>query len=224
MQRHRAGRLAVLLSLSKIDARPDGVARTACINPDAATAKDCSKGGQRQRTPSTVHLMAPVASENSVEGISENEESSQNLRPTLENSRTDSGLEMRRLSIDVTQQTADILRIEALNGECRSVSDDSGILVGGGSPNNGSAESSSCVAAASSGAGVGESCAAICRRNDTRISGTARLPSNASSSDHLGKSTHHGCVCNFCLFDGLRFMQGARVLICRTRLRFELAL
>ena len=128
MQRHRAGRLAVLLSLSRIDAKPDGVARTACIAPGTSAQNESTS----QRTLSTVGLMAPSASENSMEE-SENEGSSRNLvsgksqssaaRPIQEDSQRDSSLQM---SIDITQ-TASVLRLEGISEECSSTSEDSGI-------------------------------------------------------------------------------------------------
>lgn len=198
MQRHRAGRLAVLLSLSKIDSQPDGVARTACVQPGAQLQ---GAAAQNERTPSTVGLMAPSASEISMEG-SEKEGSSQNLigggksqprsdatKPTQEE---DSGLEM---SIDITQ-AANVLRLEGINEECSSASDDSGIQVreaagiGSKSPNHdgGMCAEPPC-GVEPNGAGCDQSC--TYGQDAVRIPSAAQLlrrPSNASN-DYLGKSS-----------------------------------
>ena len=209
MQRHRAGRLAVLLSLNKIDSKPDGVARTACVQPgaqlqDAAALND-------ERTPSTVGLMAPSASDNSMEG-SEKGGSSRNLisgRESQPRSDTmkpiqeeDSGLEMR---IDITQ-AANVLRLGGINEECSSVSDDSGIQVretagiGSNSPNH---DGSMCAeppcGVEPNGAGCDQSC--TYGQDAVRIPSAAQLlrrPSNASN-DYLGKPSSYVRISNICV-------------------------
>ena len=197
MQRHRAGRLAVLLSLNKIDSKPDGVARTACIKPGAQEAA-VQNEGSCLRTPSTVGLLAPSVSENSMEG-SENEGSSQNLinggesQPASDAARPiqeeDSGLEM---SIDISQ-AANVLRLEAINEECSSASDDSGIQLqaretglGSESPPNNVCTEHPC-GVEPNGAACDQSCA--CGQDAVRIPSAAQLlrgPLNASN-DYLGK-------------------------------------
>ena len=202
MQRHRAGRLAVLLSLNKIDSRPDGVARTACIQPGAQLQ---GASVQNERTPSTIGLMAPSASENSMEG-SEKEGSNQNLigggesQPRSDATKLiqeeDSGLEM---SIDITQ-AANVLRLEGINEEsqCSSASDDSGIQVretagiGSKSPNHdGGVCADPPCGVEPNGAGCDQSCAY--GQDAVRIPSAAQLlrrPSNASN-DYLGKSSSY---------------------------------
>ena len=131
MQRHRAGRLAVLLSLGKIDTKPDGVARTACVQPGAAQVQGNGK------TPSTFGLMAPSPSETSMEGSSENlVGSSQNQlvsggghgsRSRSDTTKRNQGEEEDgglKMNIDITQ-AANVLRLE--EEQCSSASDDSGI-------------------------------------------------------------------------------------------------
>ncbi len=203
MQRHRAGRLAVLLSLSKIDSKPDGVARTACVQP----------GPQLQgngRTPSTVGLMAPSASETSVEGSAENERSRQvggggrgsqsrsDATKRNQGEEEDSGL---KLNIDIAQ-AANVLRLERINEECSSASDDSGIQlreaaagVGPGlrskSPTHDEGGVCHCAVPP---CGVEAGCDQNCGQDVDAASRTPsaaqllRRPSNASN-DYLGKSS-----------------------------------
>lgn len=133
MQRHRAGRLAVLLSLNKIDSKPDGVVRTACVQPGATELQG--------------NGMTPSPSETSMEGSSENLEFESSSQTQLvsggghgspsrsdttvkrnQGEEEDSGLKM---SIDITQ-VANVLRLEGTNEEqCSSASDDSGIQMRG---------------------------------------------------------------------------------------------
>ena len=84
MQRHRAGRLAVLLSLNKIDSKPDGVERTTgSIVPSSPRQEQAAKGRAAslkpqsplaEKTPSTVALMEHTASENTIECIGSSDE------------------------------------------------------------------------------------------------------------------------------------------------------
>ena len=132
MQRHRAGHLAVLLSLNKIDSKPNGVARTACVQPGATQLQG--------------NGMTPSPSETSMEGSSENLEGSSQTQlvsggghgsPSRSDTTVkrnqgeeeDSGLKM---SIDITK-AANVLRLEGIINEerCSSASDDSGIQMRG---------------------------------------------------------------------------------------------
>ena len=85
MQRHRAGRLAVLLSLNKIDSQPYGVERsTGYTKPVEPQVNSASPKRQQKaestaapgRTPSSVPLMQPSGSENSI-NIEEGSETSE---------------------------------------------------------------------------------------------------------------------------------------------------
>jgi hypothetical protein len=212
MQRHRAGRLAVLLSLSKIDSKPDGVARTACVQP----------GPQLQgngRTPSTVGLMAPSASETSMEGSAGNERSRQNQLvsrgPRSRSDATkrnqgeeeDSGLKM---NIDITQ-AANVLRLERINEECSSASDDSGIQAAGigppgsKSPNHDAHDGGGVYVCAvppcgiePNEAGCDQNCGQDAASRTPSAAQLLRRPLNASN-DYLGKTSsylaNHFCVC-----------------------------
>ena len=209
MQRHRAGRTAVFLSLKKIDSKPDGVARTACVKPRAQLKEN-------GRTPSTVGLIAPSASENSMEG-SENEGLSQNLTVSGSGSQPrraaatkiiqdeDSGLKM---SIDITQ-AANVLHLEDISEECSSASDDSGIqmretaALGSKSPNHDGGQCSEPPYGAEPNGATScdQSCADVERRTPSAAQ-LLRHPLNASN-DYLGKPSHPLLflyVCKFVLF------------------------
>lgn len=228
MQRHRAGRLAVLLSLNKIDSKPDGVARTTCVQPGAP---------ENGRSPSTVGLMAPSGSENSIMGGSENEASSRNLVSSGESQpmsdatkpiqEEDSGLEM---NIDTTQAT-NVLRLDGINKENRSASDDSGIQIretaglGSKSPTHdgGTLCAGPPCGVEPNGAGCDQSCAAAFGGED----GASRTPSSAqllrrpsiASNDYLGKSSTAFVWVQVCL---AYWGDCGVMLICNARLRFEL--
>ena len=137
MQRHRAARLAVLLSLKTIDAKPDGVERTTCcIKP--ASGPLAAARIQDARRPSTIDLMEPSSSNSSLAGGSENcEPSHQNVRgksPRADEScsrpitQADSGLEM---NVDITQAANDSegdsyipeTQDETRDGRCNGVND-----------------------------------------------------------------------------------------------------
>ena len=136
MHRHRAGRLAVLLSLKGVDARPDGVARTAYINPSPpAPRKHPVENG---RSPSTVGLMAPSGSENSMESSDADRQTAVDDEAVECNQaagvQADRGLEM---NIDIVQ-AASVLRFES-NGYSNNTLDEDDILetgLGGGDERN----------------------------------------------------------------------------------------
>ena len=83
MQRHRAGRVAVLLSLNKVDSRPDGVERTTgTVVPNSRQQTDDRESKPTSRSPakrlarktsSTIGLMEQTPSENSIEDNSNEE-------------------------------------------------------------------------------------------------------------------------------------------------------
>lgn len=110
MQRHRASRLAVLLSLKTIDTKPDGVERTAgCIKP-APAGMLAVPNFHGERDSSTTKLMQTCSSENSMGrsdhcGESQQKDSEPSRNKSL--AEGDSGLEM---SMDVTEG-ANVLRL-----------------------------------------------------------------------------------------------------------------
>ena len=131
MQRHRAGRVAVLLSLNKVDSRPDGVERTTgTVVPNSRQQTDGreSKSPSRspakrltQKRPSIVGLMEHTASENSTEDTSSEEiemgdivvKEPRSARANRAMVEADSGLEMNMDLADA----GSVLSLE-VNGSC----------------------------------------------------------------------------------------------------------
>lgn len=129
MQRHRAGRLAVLINLNKIDSKPNGVVRTTCVQPGATELQGNGMTPSPSETWSSENLDASSQSQLVSGGGHGSPSRSDTTVKRNQGEEEDSGLKM---STDITQAASVLRRLEGINEEqCSSASDDSGIQMRG---------------------------------------------------------------------------------------------